>query len=151
MAGAVVLLLFTTCQKCKIKYPKNIKPIDWENYNDVYTVYWNLCSLTSEIKNFPLHEEIMVYGWIHNQNQYGVSAKKFSLVDDPSRIHGIPGSPSIMVENNFDEIQVMFDTCDLTKKCFVKGKLLFIDIIRGYCKTIEPSMYITDINNIYFE
>ena len=38
----IVLLLFAGCDKnCKIKYPKDLKPIDWENYNDVYDVIWN--------------------------------------------------------------------------------------------------------------
>jgi hypothetical protein len=46
-----ILLLFTTCEKnCIGKRPKDVKPIDWENYNDVHTVYWNYVSLYSERK-----------------------------------------------------------------------------------------------------
>jgi len=31
-----ILLLFTDCNKdCIIKHPKDVKSIDWENYNDI--------------------------------------------------------------------------------------------------------------------
>ena len=143
-----LLLLFIACEKnCLEKKPKNLKPIDWENYNDVPTVFWNLYSLVSK-ENVPPHTEIMVYGWVHNKNPYGVP--EYCLVDDPNRIHGSQEKPLISLEIG-PELQTMFDTCNYTKKCFVKGKLLYNHIIYGYCKIIEPRMNITNINDINFE
>jgi len=51
----VILLAFSCGKNCEIKKPKNIKTIDWENYNDVYTVFWNCekpCTELSESENF---------------------------------------------------------------------------------------------------
>jgi hypothetical protein len=63
LSFTAVFLLFVACNKnCKIKYPKDVKPIDWENYNDVYTVYWNMvhcCSETIDLQN----ETIKISGW----------------------------------------------------------------------------------------
>jgi hypothetical protein len=144
-----ILFLFAACEKtCGIKRPKDVKPIDWENYNDVYTVFWNLT--LSDIDKFPLHEEVMVYGWIYNQYHDGISAKSFTLVDDKNGILDAPEYPQINI-SGFNELQGMFDTCALTKKCFVKGILLFNHIKYMGCSRLEIKMEITDINDIYFK
>jgi len=147
---ATILLLFAACDKNCLNLkekPKNLKPIDWENYNDVNTVYWNLYSFEGEM--VPVHTEIMVYGWVHYQD--GISARGFTLVDDPNIILDTHGRPKIDVENGFVELQAMFDTNYLTKRCFVKGKLFYSGITYGFCNIIEPGIYVTDINDIYFE
>ena len=65
-----LLLVFFACEKsCLEKKPKDVKPIDWENYNDVYTAFWNTYSACSESKNAK--REIMVYGWAkHKGNMF---------------------------------------------------------------------------------
>ena len=46
---SLAAVLFAACGKfCLEKCPKDIKPIDWENYNSVYDVFYNYYRLCSE-------------------------------------------------------------------------------------------------------
>jgi ABC-type oligopeptide transport system substrate-binding subunit len=57
-------VLFAACEKnCIGKRSKDVKPIDWENYNDVSTVYWNYVSLYSERKQEDEGKTIKISGW----------------------------------------------------------------------------------------
>jgi hypothetical protein len=136
-----LLLLFASCDKgCKIKRPKDVKPIDWENYNDVYTVYWNCYFLCSEIKDRNMHNKIMIYGWIQN-----ITNGSFSLVDTFNKIS------SISITMCCEELQTKLDTIDISKKYFVKGELLFILSNPTECCTTSPEIRVVDINDIYFK
>ena len=131
-----LLLLFAACEKI----PQNVKPIDWENYNDVYTVYWNLRSSCKKIKSEYDGRTIKISGW-----KIG-ALDLFSLGDDikwSQREH-------INIRFCFPDSDAMLDTCDLTKKCFITGKIrLKMEKISG-C-TVFPEIELTDINDIYFD
>ena len=126
---------------CTVKYPTDIKPIDWENYNDVYTVFWNYhaqCPGKTEDKD----KEIMIYGWL-----YGTTENRCLLVERNSTPHG---NPHVIIHVPY-HIQTIIDTLVLTKKCFVKGELVFFDFPTNNCCTLAPGIYLIDIDNIYFE
>ena len=67
---AVTLLAFSCKPSCDLDKPKDVKPVDWENYNDVYTVYWNFvakafgCCSETEFAG----KTIKVFGWIFHGN-----------------------------------------------------------------------------------
>jgi len=150
----VILLLFTSCEKaCYPKHPKDLKPIDWENYNDVYTVYWNFSYPYSELNKIPLGEEIMICGWIYHPIHSEVSAKSFILLNDSTKIFSGHQNIQISVANysGSSQLQRLFDTCDLTRKCFVKGKLDFSLIDAGICHNVYPEVVLLDTNKVYFE
>jgi len=149
-----ILLLFSACEKaCLEKKPRKVKPIDWENYNDVYTAFWNTYSVISESGKMR-GREIMVYGWV----QLEYSEYKFMLVTDTYdsdkslRLVGKPHFDVYFRGSGMALIREKLDTCDLTKKCYVKGKLDF-DIIKvGLCGGIAvPEIIIEDIDDFYFE
>ena len=159
-----ILLLFTNCNEdckenckeeapCKIDRPKDIKPIDWENYNDVYSVFWNYRTLCSEIKEEDRGREIMVYGWVQpDWDGISVSASMFALKDDRNDI--IQAHVEIKTSTDkleYDLIQKKLDSCDLTKKCFIKGKLDFHCLQIQGCSKSEPQMYLENVTDIYFE
>jgi len=145
-----ILLLFVACQKsCIPKRPKNLKSIDWENYNDVYTVVWNYkneCRGTEKDED----KDIMVYGWIHNFN--GISTPQFDLCNNTD-----VKTPRIMITTFHDspneglEILSKLDTCDLSKKCFIIGKLFFYQESNNDCCWVYPIIFLNSANNIYFE
>ena len=146
---ALLLLLFATCEKDCIKRPKNVEPIDWENYNDVYTVYWNTIHLCSETINLP-SDTIKIVGW------RAWSYDAFNLCDDAKyadkNLGYTAAFPCITIECNLPEFKTKLDTCDLTKKCFIKGKLSFFYVeTSGKCCKIGCRIEITNINDIYFE
>ena len=148
---AAILLLFAACKKnCLQKHPKDVKPIDWENYNDVYTVFWNCYGYCDDyIMNY--HENIMVSGWISQPTHGNISAHHFILVNNQGdRSETFPNIP-VKSYALSDELQAMFDTCDLTKKCFIKGKLQSDHIKMGLCCEKTAQIGITDITDIYFE
>jgi len=148
----ILLLMFTSCKESCLKKPKNLKSIDWENYNDVHTVFWNTYSYDN-IGNSSLKKEIMVYGWIfHMKDAYYGDATDFILVNDYSDMYGYaPPVVNVEVRVFSSEVQALFDTCVLTKKCFVKGELLFNKLKMGRCTRLNPRIIIRDINDIYFE
>jgi len=152
-----ILLLFASCDKgCKIKRPKDIKPIDWENYNDVYTVYWNYRTVNFDINNKMEQDrgkDIMIYGWVRFGDFSNIYV--FGLRESfNSGITCAVGVPPIQIDSiNYlhEQVQAKLDTSDWTKKCFIKGKLSSISHPDNNCNWIEPHVIITDINNIYFE
>jgi len=138
-----VLLLFIACEKI----PKDIKPIDWENYNDVYTVYWNCYSSCKKIKSEYEGEIIKISGW-KIQSRDG-----FALGDDAKCAENLfVPSPFEVVYIEFSPgISAFLDTCDLTKKCFIKGKIKLVrDETRTNC-FVRPIIEVSHINYIYFE
>jgi len=139
-----LLLLFVACEKI----PKDVKPIDWENYNDVYTVYWNLRSSCKKIKSECDGRTIKISGW------RVWSRDSFCLGDDAkcAEIFFVPSPRAVVyIDFNFPEAYAFLDTCDLTKKCFIKGKIhLSMDELSSRCY-VEPKIEVTDINDIYFE
>ena len=145
---SVLLLLFASCNKsCKIKYPKNLKQIDWENYNDVHTVYWNLVHCCSETINLQ-SDTIMISGWKPS------NFTTLSLCDYPNTYYG-DGTIKTLVHITcyLPEFKEKLDTSDLTKKCYIKGKILLQQgesYSKKDCKVV-PKIKITNINDIYFK
>jgi len=148
----VLLLVFTACNKpcecepCEvekpqtgtggIKYPENLKPIDWDNYNDVYTVYWNLVHYCSDPPLSLKSNVIKISGWLK------LDSYSHYLCNDIE-----PVFPRIYVWIRFP-IQL-----DPAKKCFLKGKLFFFNdwtVWKNHCRS-EPLMIVEDMNDIYFE
>ena len=154
---AAIILLFATCDNpCKIKYLKDVKPIDWENYNDVYTVYWNYVHVSGskQAHNMRMDEgkEIMIYGWV--TSQHANSIPLFDLSESPNGgIHcpvaiALPAQDPYILVN----LRTKLDTCDLTKKCFIKGKLKSGELFNGnyFCKG-QAYIMIEYFDNVYFE
>jgi hypothetical protein len=50
-----------------------------------------------------------------------------------------------------DSLPSKFDTCDLTKKCFVKGELRIKSYPLLYCSHLMPMVAVLNIDDIYFE
>jgi hypothetical protein len=163
----IIILTFSACEKmCKsIKPPKDLKAIDWENYNDVYTVYGNFHTLCSETKEKYRDREILVCGWIwepldggiSTSLHDGISTSEFYLMEDLSKARdeqllGNLSIPILYYGQTNEELQIKFDTSNLTKKCFVIGKLRFNCLHSGLCSKTYPVIVVnSSSDNIYFE
>jgi hypothetical protein len=144
-----ILLLFAACDKtCGIKSPKDVKPIDWENYNSVYDVFYNYYRLCSEQRYEDSEKTIMVSGWL-----YRLWGGYFILRNIPNHTNEDSEFPSIqlLIYGIEKEFIAKIDTCDLTKKCFVKGELIFGCAEAGLCSTSAPLIIIKSVDDIYFE
>ena len=148
-----ILLLFAACEKsCLEKRPKNVKSIDWENYNDVYTAFWNTYSTISESSNMR-QRDIMVYGWVQPKySEYGFTLVTGTHDSDKSLRHVEKPHFDVYIRGSgMTPIREKLDTCDLTQKCYVKGKLNFNYIKFGLCLIAIPEIIIENIDGIYFE
>jgi len=161
---SILLLLFVSCKKdckdnpCEIDRPNDVKPIDWDNYNSVYDVYWNYGA--TEKWSDDMGKKIKLYGWIH-QGKEGwcppVNPLNFRLIYKENNIFEIDGAligESIYVRyygHNIDftdSVYTIFATSDITKKCYITGTLSFFTTPDMDCNWVNPTIFFT---NIYFE
>ena len=155
------------CYSCKekercgeIKKPKNLKPIDWDNYNDVYTVYWNFrtndCS-----KAGPTGKNVKVFGWIFQgmgePYHPPVNPTVFRLMSNKENIFSYNpyerGGVAFYVRysgngEDLDSLKVKFSITDITKKCYVSGKVFLDEFPENSCCWAAPMIW---SNDIYFE
>ena len=145
---------------CIIDRPQNLQSIDWENYNDVYTVYW---TYYRRERNELLPEDttkiIKVYGWIAQDNELyrRMYNADFTLIGNETG-EDTPFVPFIIVGDSevVDAIKAKLATADPMKKCYVRGKLCFslgfcIDGEDFGCCLIYPRMRVYSANDVYFE
>jgi hypothetical protein len=156
----IVALFAGSCGKnCEVKRPKDLKPINWESYNDVYTVRWNFVSTASGScrKTGPTGLTLKVCGWIVQGNPGEIiDPGMFLLVDDRKYIFASGGT--IIYIKTFDKdlvdlLKTKLAITDITKKCFIKGELYYFCYqTMGRCPDkVAPEVHIHDINDIYFE
>ena len=178
--SVILLILVVGLASCKDKpppirlcikeRPKDLKPINWEDYNDVYTIYWTYDGRDTREKEMEiLYEDtveiIKIYGWIARilyspGGPYGNTGfMEFVLVgneiDDyfynhPHVRFGVVGDWMVM-----SLLNEKLGSADLTKKCYVRGKLSFygihIDFEDGSCDLIFPVVRIYSVDDVYFE
>ena len=147
------------CYSCKekgrcpeVKIPENLSPIDWENYNDVYTVYWN-CKKGIE-KNSHTENIIKVTGWIlqPGANIHEINPARFYLTDGPDRILFSEGlQVNIISFETAELLKIKFGNSDLTKKCYITGNLFGLSNSSNDCSWIDYMIEITNPDDIYFE
>ena len=152
LAGFALFFATAGCDKCPdVKIPKNLSPIDWEEYNDVYTVYWN-----GQKKGWALNgKTVKITGWLYNPDHVEVTATVisdyFRLAGRPNdgyyskKVQLAPGSVDII-----EPLTIKLANSDLTKKCYITG-IIWIETITIDCFPIVTCVAITDIDNIYFE
>ena len=160
-------LAFSCKPDWEIKFPKGVQPIDWENYNDVYTVYWNFLKNCSEPWSNELGKDIKVCGWIFQSSDGGFSPVNtiyyFCLINKEENIFadypddGTGVVISVVIGRSdedkafIDSLKNKFATSDITKKCYIKGKLSFetSSDLRSCYK--YPQIVISNADDIYFE
>jgi hypothetical protein len=161
LAFIALFFLLSACKNdCNIKYPKNIKPIDWENYNDVYTVYWNFCSLCDQRKEGDRGKEIKLCGWVfqgidETQSPFQDGYLGFPIISNEDDIFWWNFSTRgvglyVKFSNIKDSLQTKFDKTDITQKCFIKGILDYNHLLTECCRSI-PTIIIASADDIYFE
>lgn len=159
-----IILLFAACTpNCNIKKPKGVKPIDWVNYNDVYTVFWNCVRDCKEPDN-DKGREIKIYGWMF-QGCHGetLNPSFFCVIDNEANIFANNSSvgTSIYVRvggNNYEEMRALIDSlkskfasADITKKCYIRGRLFLDQQPENYCCRTAPEIIINSVDDINFE
>lgn len=153
------LLTLTSCLDfCNpIERPKDLEPINWENYNDVYTVYWNYVfyNRPEKINDEDSGKEIMICGFATNFGIPSPSASGFTIIDNKNESFPcIYIRPSFGDRDSINQLQTILDTGYLANiKCYIKGTLYFENLTpdMGECQTYQPIIIINNVDDIYFK
>jgi hypothetical protein len=143
-------------EKCgAIEKPKNLKAINWENYNDIYTVYWNYAGDCSNI-DLTGEKTIKIEGWLLQPggNITEINPEQFYITTKPNQfLIGEEIHINVRVDSKevTDALRIKFENNDLTKKCYIKGRLLVLDFPMNYCCYSWPVIILEDENDIIFE
>jgi len=147
--------------------PKDLKPIDFENYNDVSTVYWSYLGYCSEInrswqdREFVLNlnnyldypnqvDSVKVWGWVYeyflpSTGQFFIN----SIKNGGSRNKNLSVFLPVHIGN---ELSLKLIDVTFPAKCYLYGKVLLPCLEEGTCPNkVTVSLYVNDVTNIYFE
>jgi len=140
--------------------PANVKPIDKENYNDVYTVYWNYfdkVSLPLDTEPPLSYDTVLMCGYVA---VYGMDKSDSllwypKLIDDSIKaMYYSNAEPEVYfygIDAISDQVKILINN-SIPNKCYIKGIVEFDFIQQGACDIHSvPKLKITDIENIHFK
>ena len=143
-----VIFAFSCKPNCDPKIPKDVKAIDWENYNDVYTVNWNYVRKCME-PNSDIGKYIKVYGWI--VGDYPLIDPFFLVSNGEKTMIYVKFSYEVDYDELINSLKMKFAANDITKKCYVTGKLSLEELPDNVCCRTMPIIIINSADDIYFE
>jgi hypothetical protein len=165
----IVALFVCSCKRnCSIKPYSNLKPIDWENYNEPRVVTGNYSS--ASCKDMGYVGNIKVSGWLFQGSIYNDDKPKpidpslFALINNKEDIFqpnfqtkggGIYIHPDGDTWDEYtglvEALRTKFANVDLTKKCYIKGEIFLATRETNHCCYVSPQIIIKSIDDIYFE
>lgn len=176
IAGAVSTLLFYCCSKkdnpdknpCSFEHPDNVKPIDWNNYNSCYDVYYNYYGDCSDYAQGLTGKIIQCYGWIFvPKDTPSINPYLMCITSDPINASGTLSNTEgvdfyfgcnysstdtiVNLDSLMAAVTAKLDTCDLTKTCYIKGELRIENLPTNDCCRITPMIVISSADDINFE
>ncbi|MDR1761886.1 MAG: hypothetical protein LBR55_05495 [Bacteroidales bacterium] len=150
-----------------IEKPDDLKPIDWEVYNDVYTVWWNYRSNDGIAHEDLIQKKtIKISGKFDSYFFYSNDVIVVQLVDEherdfPDNVWGFSKYFAytidvwVFLDNSIDKEELLkkLDAwTSLTKRCYVKGSLNVRGGGEHNCPpSIYPGIILDNFNDIYFE
>lgn len=166
-------LFFYSCNKKDLCFdfytekPTDLKSIDYEKYNDVYTVYWNYVKYCDEINRSMQDRE-----FVYNRNNYEINPNKGDSLKVWGWITGysIPSTGQFFIHSHIqgsskrrsisvflpvhvaNELAMKLVNITFPVKCFISGEVLLPCLEEGSCRNkVTVSLYVNDVNNVYFE
>jgi len=160
--------------KCdiEIEKPSDVMPINWEDYNDAYHVFWNFFSdkcrddigiptektikISGKFEKREIHrgEHVTVIYALKSVNEYehkgiyDIVSKRYTFF--------VP-FVEIYCHHILEEFLEKVDSEDLTEKCYIEGKLLIVKATHyksdghDQCCFNVPFIRLESIDGIYFE
>ena len=84
--AVIILSLFSCKDNCKYDdIPSDVKPIDWNNYNDCYDVFYNYYGSCNDFKTGMTGKTIKCKGWVFvPKDSYSIDAYGLmTITSDP--------------------------------------------------------------------
>jgi hypothetical protein len=131
-----------------IKIPADIKPIDTENYNDVYTVYWNYFDKNATYDTVLVCGYVIVYGTDKSGNLLWYP----TLTDDSIKTIDYKGMNISRLELSWnDSISNQVESAinaSIPNKCYIKGIVESRIAYTGKCDFRGHNIPILRITNV---
>lgn len=141
-------ILLCACAVCiRVKKPKDVKPIDWENYNSVYDVFWNFYLCSDDVEDWGMRESIKIYGWLHNEIDSILGRHYISRSAQPGET-GLYANIIPKDEVEKQALDSLLRDIDYPKQCHIQGFLILNDhsVERSF-----PEIIIERAEDIHFD
>ena len=130
--------------------------IDWDNYNDVFTIQYNYASHDCPSATSPYGNTgkiIKVEGYIvqPGANLHEIDPCNFYFTDYPNEIYIFDAMIIDAIPEISEQMWMKFENSDVTGKCYITGHLFIHDLPIGNGCNIFPRVVITDADNVIFE
>jgi len=135
--------------------PADLKPIDWNGWNDAYTVCHTFYDKSEDAQMDHYGDTIRCYGCISKYlyEDYSSLSKSsficFECSDDSEAVailHYV-----IMNSCDRDSLVRLLDDSSYSDTCYVKGIFGFWGFGPEGCDYVKPAIYVNSIDNIHFK
>lgn len=131
-----------------IEKPANLKPIDWNGWNDAYTVFCTFYDNEEDACYDHVGDTIMCYGHVP-EYWYASPYGDFRLevqggADNLQILFNLHGS-------EIDSLHFLLNNSSHTDTCFVKGILGLFDYDIQCCMIVQPTITVNKIEDFYFK
>jgi len=130
--------------------------IDWDNYNDVFTIRYNYASYDCPTETSPSGNTgkiIKVEGYIvqPGANLHYIDPSFFYFTNYPNEIFTFNAISIAAIPEISEQMRIKFENSDVTGKCYITGYLIINIYPIGDGCSISPQIVITDADNVIFE
>ena len=159
-----LLIAAITLFACKHKHtcedivkPANLNPIDWNGWNDAYTVFYNFYDNDNDACHDFDGDTILCYGHIANYlyQDYPSLNPEDMFLEAGMRQQGVGVNCWYIVHNNSserDSLIRLLNNSSHSDTCFVKGTLeLWGWDGPHHCNTVYPCLMVHKLEDIYFK
>ena len=156
-------MVATLLCSCKQKYtcedivkPTDLQPIDWNGWNDSYTVFYNFYDNDYNACHDYDGDTVLCYGHIANYlyQDYSSLDPESIFLEAGMRQQGVCVDCWYIVQYNSserDSLIRMLNNSSYSDTCFVKGTLELWGWDGPYqCRTVYPRLMVRRIEDIYF-
>jgi len=152
-ACTVIAFVFYACgpSGCNTKRPK-YNLIDWNNYNDVYTTYWNFYG-SEDVWNAALEKRptsvtpLMICGYI---SDYSLEQNYLVLIDDSLSAVQNKWKRERIVARFSDNVSEIIRNSNIHNKCFISAYQLVMVPALTNCASYTQIELIINSHYIYF-
>lgn len=149
----IIVILLSSCggkiggcnKTCyDIEKTTNLKSIDWNNWNDAYTVYYNFYDNEEDACFDHDGDTIMCYGTMCGSSYDDINLEVIGGDNNLQLIFNMHGS-------EIDSINNLLNDTIHSDTCFVKGILRIFQYDIQCCKIVIPAITLNRIEDIFFK
>ena len=153
---ATVALLCSCRHKCDdIVTPANLKPIDWNGWNDAYTVFYTYYDNDYDACHDHEGDTIMCYGHIAKylyEDYSSLRPNDIFLEATDKRQQAVGVGFILQNSSETDSLKSLLNSSSHSDTCFIKGTLNLWGWDGPHqCRTVYPHITVHRIEDIYFK